>query len=399
MESRLLSPAAGRQLSLSAGRQILQDWLALSFIPGAGCTLFNRLVREFGSPGNVLGAPLADLLSIEGIRRKTARALTDPEQLRTAREQATRELEQLAGLECMVTCSADHEYPAGLRDIADPPALLYSRGERACLQKQAVAIVGSRAATTYGKQVSYELARELARNGICVVSGMAMGIDGEAHAGALAAGGKTIGVLGCGVDVIYPRQHKKLFGDVAASGLLLSEYPLGTPPDGFRFPERNRIISGITLGTVVVEASLKSGSLITARLALDQGREVFAVPGRIDSTKSQGTHRLLQLGAKLVTCVDDILEELEVAGVLGHAQSAPAAQSHPAELPDEENHLLSCLDVYPVTIDELVLASGYAAASVFQLLLQLELKGLVMQLPGQLYERRMQGVPPQHVTS
>jgi DNA processing protein len=168
----------------------------------------------------------------------------------------------------------------------------------------------------------------------------------------------------------------------------MSEYPLGTTPDGFRFPERNRIISGVSLGTVVVEASLKSGSLITARLALDYGRDVFAVPGRIDSPKSQGTHRLLQQGAKLVSCVDDILEELDMAGLLNHGHVKGNNSTQAVELKKEEKHLLSCLEVYPATIDELVVESGYTGAAIFQILLSLELKGLVRQLPGQQYELR-----------
>lgn len=374
--------------SAPASGGLLLDWLALSFLPGVGCTLANRLVHTFGSPANVLSAPLKQLLEVEGVGRKMARSLADPVQVASARKRAIQEIDNVTGRNCAVFCPADNSYPAGLLDIADPPVALYCRGEVKCLEKAAVAIVGSRAATTYGKRVSFELARELARQGIVVVSGMAMGIDGEAHAGALAGGGETVGVLACGVDVVYPYQHGALFQEVVAGGVLISEYPLGTRPDGFRFPERNRIISGLSRGTVVVEASLKSGSLITARLALDQGREVFAVPGRIDSAKSQGTHRLLQQGAKLVNCVDDILEELDMAGMLGHGRGHGQSGDPPAELPVDEEYLLSCLDVYPVTIDVLVRHSGYDSATIFQLLLRLELRGLIRQLPGQQYELR-----------
>ncbi len=344
---------------LSPSSQPLLDWLSLLFLPGVGCTLANRLVHTFGSPGYVLSAKPAQLLKVEGVGQKMARLITDPVQVQVSKNRAVQELKNVAGGNCTVVCPADESYPSNLLNIADPPVALFCRGDMACLDKPTVAIVGSRAATTYGKRVSFELARELARHGICVVSGMAMGVDGEAHAGALAGGGMTIGVLGCGVDVVYPPQHASLFKEVAGRGLLMSEYPLGTTPDGFRFPERNRIISGISLGTVVVEASLKSGSLITARLALDHGRDVFAVPGRIDSSKSQGTHRLLQQGAKLVSCVDDILEELDMAGLLDqeHAKGTTGVQVE--ALQEEEKHLLSCLEVYPVTIDELVLESGY----------------------------------------
>jgi DNA processing protein len=389
MMSPLSSSETPLPASSSASGQQLLDWLSLSFLPGVGCTLANRLVQQFGSPGSVLSAPLKQLLEVEGVGRKMAQLIADPVQVASSRNRAKQEIEKIADRNCTVLCPADNSYPAVLLDIADPPVALFCRGDAKCLERPAVAIVGSRAATVYGKRVSFELGRELARQGICVVSGLAMGIDGEAHAGALAGGGMTVGVLACGVDVVYPHQHEKLFQEVAANGLVISEYPLGTRPDGFRFPERNRIISGVSLGTVVVEASLKSGSLITARLALDQGREVFAVPGRIDSPKSQGTHRLLQQGAKLVNCVDDILEELDMAGMLAPGRADGPADVQAAELSEEEKHLLSCLDVYPVTIDELVRQSGYAAAAIFQMLLRLELKGMVRQLPGQQYERRL----------
>jgi DNA processing protein len=390
MVSQLFGPDQIHPPSLSSPDQPLLDWLSLLFIPGVGCTLVNRLVEEFGSPARVLSARAEQLLAVEGVGRKLAGMIVDPVHIETARSRAGLEVEKKVEQHCRVLCPADNEYPARLSDIADPPVALFCRGDTASLCRPAVAIVGSRAATSYGKRVSFELARELARHGVCVVSGMAMGIDGEAHAGALAGGGPTVGVLGCGVDVIYPHQHAALFEKVAAHGLIMSEYPLGTPPDAFRFPERNRIISGVSFGTVVVEASLKSGSLITARLALDHGREVFAVPGRIDSAKSRGTHRLLQQGAKLVNCVDDILEELDMAGALDNRDQVVPAGELPVELQEREKQLLSCLDVYPVTIDELVRQSGYDAAAVFQLLLGLELKGAVRQLPGQQYERRME---------
>ena len=336
MVSQLPSIDTIHSASSSLPNRSLLDWLSLSFFPGVGCTLVNRLVHKFGSPGHVLSARPAQLLEVEGVGQKMARMITDPALVQASKNRAIQELKNVAEGNCRAVCPDDESYPSNLLNIADPPVALFCRGDMECLGKPTVAIVGSRAATTYGKRVSFELARELARHGICVVSGMAMGIDGEAHAGALAGGGVTIGVLGSGVDVVYPPQHAALFKEVAARGLLMSEYPLGTTPDGFRFPERNRIISGVSLGTVVVEASLKSGSLITARLALDHGRDVFAVPGRIDSPKSQGTHRLLQQGAKLVGCVDDILEELDMAGLLNHGHVNGQSGSQPVELQEEE---------------------------------------------------------------
>ena len=365
------------------------DWLSISMFSGVGRATVNRLVEMLGSPAHVLSAKPNKLMEIEGIGRKLADKLTNPSRIQAARLRAKEVLEGASGNNCKILCPDNKIFPSGLKNIHDAPVVLYCKGQMECLEKPAIAIVGSRAATTYGKRISFELGRELARNGICVVSGMAMGIDGEAHAGALAGGGVTIGVLGCGVDVVYPHQHTALFKKVCERGMLVSEYPPGTSPDGFRFPERNRIISGISLGTVVVEASLKSGSLITARMALDQGREVFAVPGRIDSPKSQGAHRLLQQGAKLVTSVDDILEELDMAGVFDSNPTTVSSGSMNLELKENEKHLLSFLDVYPVTIDELVRESGYDATTVFQVLLRLELKGVVRQLPGQQYEMSM----------
>jgi DNA processing protein len=269
---------------------------------------------------------------------------------------------------------------------------LYVQGNCACLQKPAVAIIGSRAASSYGKRISAQLAHELARAGIVVVSGLAAGIDGHAHKGCLEDGGETVAVLGCGVDVVYPRVHAGLYRQVSGQGVLVSEYPLGTPPDGFRFPARNRIISGLSLGVIVVEATRKSGSLITARLALDQGREVFAVPGRIDSKKSEGTHWLIQQGAHLVQTVRDVLEELELAVSLHVVDPDPVAGTVSDDLSGQEKQLYSCIGVYPTDIDALSVQSGLSPGTLHDLLLRLELKGCIRQLPGQQYERVKDGL-------
>jgi DNA processing protein len=362
------------------------DWLSLLLLPGFGRSMIHRLVVRFCTPELVFSATPQQLGEVEGVGGKMAAMLAGGAQVKVARQKAAQMIQQSVELGYSVICPEDRLYPERLRHAEDAPVVLYCHGNVCLLTMPTVAIVGSRAATSYGKRVSFELGRELARHGIGVVSGMAMGIDGEAHRGALAGGGKTIGILGCGIDVIYPHQHKKLFQEVAESGVLISEYPPGTPPDAFRFPERNRIISGIASGTVVVEASLKSGSLITARLALDQGRDVFAVPGRIDSAKSQGTHRLLQQGAKLVNSVNDILEEFDMAELSAAAEKSAHAGACKVELQEGEEKLLSCLDVYPVTIDELVQESGYDTSTVFQMLLRLELQGVIRQLPGQQYE-------------
>jgi DNA processing protein len=364
----------------------LLSWLTLYFLPGLGCTLINRLVDAVGTPEAVLAAGAPELERIRGVSGRVAGLLSDRPKKVQAAQRAAEELQKLAAAEVLPVSRDSELYPEPLRHIEGCPVILFCRGDAACLQQPAIAIVGSRAATSYGRRIGFSLARELAELGMTVVSGMALGIDGEAHAGALAAGGRTIGVLGCGVDVVYPRQHGSLYRRIARQGVLVSEYPLGTVPDGFRFPERNRIISGLSLGVVVVEASGRSGSLITARLALEQGREVFAVPGRIDSAKSCGTHRLLQEGAKLVHGVEDILEELRLPDLPQGQQADRQAPHPPGGVSGEEKQLLACLEVYPVSIDQLVRHSGYDPAMVFDLLLQLELKGLVRQLPGQQYE-------------
>jgi DNA processing protein len=272
-------------------------------------------------------------------------------------------------------------YPELLRQINNPPPLLYLLGNSRLLSRPSVAIVGSRAATSYGKRVASLLARGLVENGVTVVSGMALGIDGAAHRGALDGSGATVGVLGCGLDVIYPRQHETLYREIRKQGLLISEYPVGTRPDGFRFPARNRIIAGLCLGVVVVEAAARSGSLITAGLALEEGREVFAVPGQVDSFKSKGTHWLLQQGAKLVQSVDDILEEL--AGVLGPLHPGDVAETAACSISDDGGgELLRHIDVYPMARDELIRCCGLDAGRVAELLLFLELEGLVEILPG-----------------
>lgn len=366
--------------------QNLKDWLNLIFLPGIGCTLINRLLVEFADPASVLHAAPSQLERVAGVGKKLALRLTRHDVREQAREAADRQLQKLSCSNVSVIPLNDPCYPEMLRNIQDPPILLFCKGNTQYLNHPGIALVGSRSATVYGKRVSSTLGRDLAGHNIPVISGMALGIDGEAHAGALKGNGPTVGVLGCGVDVVYPVQNKELFKAVEENGLLVSEYPLGTQPDAYRFPERNRIISGLSLGVVVVEATKKSGSLITARLALDQNREVFAVPGRIDSAKSQGTHRLLQQGAKLVHSVEDILEEFHFSSVAGKVSPEADRSESFGNMDKEEQHLLSCLDTYPVNIDELVRLSGYDAPVLADLLVRLELKGAVRQLPGQQYE-------------
>lgn len=274
-------------------------------------------------------------------------------------------------------------YPSRLAQIANPPPALLMQGEASLLDAPQIAIVGSRNATPAGRDIAYELAAALAEAGLSVTSGLAEGIDAAAHRGALAGGGGTTAVLGTGPDRVYPRQHKDLAHAVCANGLLISEQPVGTPPRGFNFPRRNRIISGLSLGVLVVEAGPRSGSLITARLAADQGREVFAVPGGIHNPLARGCHALIRDGAKLVESVTDILEELPP--LPGGQKAADAA---PPTCDAEQDPLLACLGDSPASVDLLVQRTGLTVEEVSTMLLTLQLDGLVTALPGGLYGRR-----------
>ncbi|MBI3809000.1 MAG: DNA-protecting protein DprA [Nitrospirae bacterium] len=296
---------------------------------------------------------------------------------------------------------ADDGYPAWLRAIADPPAVLYCDGQIEPRDRQAIAIVGARQATPYGLRATETLARELSGAGFTIVSGLARGIDAAAHRAALEAGGRTIAVLGCGLDVTYPPEHGRLREEIAGSGAVLTEFAPGTPPWASNFPRRNRIISGLSLGVVVVEAAEDSGSLITARLALEQGREVFAVPGSIDAPLSRGPHGLLKQGAKLVETVDDIVEELLPQLELPLTLPAPLthcsrrAMGAPGEgkfsdlpgLSAVEQVVLAVMSRDPLHLDDLTERSGLTPAGVAGILLGLELKDIARQLPGQRYVR------------
>jgi DNA processing protein len=282
----------------------------------------------------------------------------------------------------------DPGYPIRLKDIPFPPPVIFVKGEITTEDSLAVALVGTRRASYYGVKTSRSLARELAHRGVTVVSGLARGIDTAAHQGALDGGGRTLAVLGCGLDVVYPPENRELYGRIQESGALVTEYPLGTPPEAHNFPRRNRIISGLALGVLVVEAGLKSGAHITAQCGLEQGREVLAVPGPISSPTSLGPHRLIQQGAKLVQDVDDILAELPLEGApvqpeAGAPKARPAGTRPPFFRVDDP--LLPLLGAEPLQLDELVQASRLPAPEVMSRLTLLELQGLVRELPGKCY--------------
>lgn len=357
-----------------------RDWLALKQVPGVGNVLFKRLIETYKTPGAVFEASETDLVQVMSERvAKEIHAFKDF-------DGADRELEQVRKQGAELLTLADTDYPALLLDIYDPPPVLYVKGLWKNEQKQAqsdypIAVVGARQITPYGRRVTERLCRALVERGVSIVSGFARGVDALAHRAALAAFGNTVAVLGCGIDVIYPPEHKKLYQEIGEQGMLLSEFPTGTPPIAGNFPKRNRIISGLSLGCLVVEAGLKSGSLITARLAMEQGREVFAVPGPIDSEMSAGPHQLIASGAKLVQDAEDILEEI----LPQLARRKDVSDLEAPVLEAEEAVLFQSLSFEPKHIDLLIQESQKTAAAVSGLLLTLELKGVARQMAGQYY--------------
>jgi len=360
-------------------RSELAAWLRLTSTPGVGNTHARRLLAAFGSPESVLSASAAALLPWVG------------ERLALAISTATDHPGHLFASTCHwldgqpqrhVLALGDPRYPSALLQTEDPPLLLYVQGQLAALQAaRSLAMVGSRNPTPQGLDNAHALARALSDAGVCVVSGLALGIDGAAHEGALAGGSPTIAVVGTGLDRVYPKRHLDLARRIVEHGALVSEYPIGTPPLAPNFPKRNRIIAGLTQGTLVVEAALQSGSLITAEQALQMGREVFAMPGSIHAPQSKGCHALIRQGAKLVESAQDILEDLRWRD---HDTPPldPSTHLAPAETP-----LLKALGFDPCSLDRLQARTGTNTATLQAELLELELKGSVKRLPGGLFQR------------
>jgi DNA processing protein len=361
----------------------IRPWFYLKSIPGVGNLLGKRLIDHFKSPQNIFRAPDDELLKIEGITGRHVCAI------KTHKMPAwvDAELDLAARKGYRIITLNDSTYPQLLRQIPDPPPFLYVYGRLDCSPAK-LAIVGSRNATGYGLTTTRSLSASLASLGIVIVSGMARGIDTAAHEGALSGGGETVAVLGSGLERIYPAENKTLFHRISETGAVVSEFALMTEPEAHNFPLRNRIISGMSLGTVVVEATKKSGSLITARLAAEQNREVFAVPGSIQSFKSSGTHTLIKQGAKLVEHAQDIVEELAPALQLNalpginHPARPPAK---PALLTADETRVYEAIGPYPKHIDELVREISMEPGRVSSILLKLELEGLVQQIPGKFF--------------
>ena len=382
----------------------LKYWLALMSVEGVGDTLFGPLLERFGSPAAVFSASVHELAGVPKMSKKisqTILAFNDWDGI-------LRQIDGLNKAGIRIVTFLDENYPRHLLNVYDRPALLYVAGHLHS-DDISIAIVGSRHASTYGKYTTDRISRELALRGATIVSGMARGIDSCAHRGALAANGRTIAVLGSGLDVIYPPENKKLFEAIVEQGAVISEYPPGTQPLPFHFPARNRIISGISYGVLVVEAGEKSGSLITAKLAMEQGREVFAIPGPIDSASSRGANHLIQQGAKLIDSVDDILEEIlpqlertarepvspdRKATQTGSEQPYPQKNGVPERAVLEKNvetllptdrKILKAIADGKTHADDIIQETGIPPAEAMGALMRLELQGRVLQHPGKLF--------------
>ncbi len=356
------------------------SWIGLSSIPGVGRVTFRRLVRNFGSAARVLAASEDELREIGGLSEKASREVRSF----PWREQAEAELEKAASAAVVIVTADDPEFPEPLKNTPDPPLILYIRGSFGPASGNAVAMVGTRTPTHYGLTVTHRMAYELASQGITVVSGMARGIDTQAHKGALAAKGRTIAVLGCGIDTAYPPENKGLMEEIARSGAVITENPFGTKPEGGYFPARNRIISGLSAGTVIIEAAEDSGSLITADYTLKQERKLFAVPGNICSLTSRGTNSLIKQGARLVETAEDVLRGLDL---YKGRKAGAAVRRSPPSMTDDERSVFDNLSAEPKHIDAIMAESGRAPGRLGGILTTLELKGLVKQLPGKYFVR------------
>jgi DNA processing protein len=364
-----------------------KDWLALALVPGLGPRLTSALLTRFGSPAAIRRASAGELRTVPHIGGKLSESFAAA--LAAADVEAECRLLEQHNVELLRLGEAD--YPARLAQINDPPHLLFMRGDVRPEDQKAIAIVGSRGMTTYGQRTAERLAAGLARAGFTIVSGLARGIDGTAHRAAINAGGRTIAVLAGGLARIYPPEHTQLADEVAENGALLTETPMQLDPQAGMFPARNRLISGLSLGVIIVEANDRSGALITARHALDQNREVFAVPGMADAAASAGCLQLIRQGAKLVRNVDDVLEDVGGIGVANkttNKSAVPIAAVPPPELQGEHKRIWDALGDEPCFVDHLVQQLEMPVPQVTKTLMELELRSLVRRLPGGRYERR-----------
>ena len=357
--------------------------VALNMVDGIGPVRLRQLLEQFGQPQDILSASVEQLERVRGIGPEIAASVANWEK----EVDLAGELKRIEQFGCAVVVQSDDNYPALLKEIYDPPTVLYVKGELLAKDKNGIAIVGSRLTTHYGTEAARKLAYQLAYIGMTVVSGGARGIDTAAHLGALNAKGRTIAVLGTGINLVYPSENAELFERIATSGAVITQFPFNRPGDKQSFPQRNRIVAGMTLGTVVVEANLTSGALITAGMANDFGRQVFAVPGRIDSPRSKGCHDLIKKGAKLCEAAEDILSEFEY--LFPATNRPPSLQDGgvpPAiELNEREQVIFDAIGAEERTIDEIIRQSALPPSAVSATLLGLEMKRLIRQLPGKVF--------------
>lgn len=359
------------------------QWVALSLIDGVGSATLCQLLSQFGTPANVFAASRSQLRHIVSDNITAAICAGVDEAT------ITPTLEWLSQPGNHLITLADSIYPKALLEIANPPALLYAKGQLDCLSLPCLAVVGSRNATPQGEKNAEDFAENLSRHGLCIVSGMALGIDGAAHRGALKANAPTIAVVGTGLDIVYPAKHRDLAHRIVNRGLIISEFPLGTPSKAQNFPRRNRIISGLSIGCLVIEANLDSGSLITARQAAEQGREVFAIPGSIHSPVAKGCHQLIKQGAKLVESTEDILSEIQpILPLQPHFNTSPIGSlPERANASPEANTVLDSMGVDPIHFDVLLTATGLTVSALSTMLTLLELDGKISPLHGGKFQR------------
>jgi len=364
----------------------LKYWLAMNKVPKVGPVTIKKLWEHFGSARAAWEAKDDHFSRIEGLSKSALTSFLEnrsqidlDDEFRAVQQKGMR-----------VFTLEDEDYPELLRNIYDPPPVLYASGDILKEDKKAIAIVGTRKASAYGKEITRKLAFELASLGFTIVSGLADGIDTAAHRGALEAGGRTFAVFGCGVDVIFPSTNRYLSEQIKDSGALVSEFPMGTRPEKGSFPRRNRVISGLSLGTIVVEGHYDSGAMITAKYAVDQGREVFATPGNVDLDQSKGPHWLIKQGAKLVESAEDVMDELKLQIPNSKSQTNPKSQIQMTEadysnLSGDEQKIVSVLSLEPKYIDNISIETELSIPQVLSLLLMLEVKKLVRQLPGKMF--------------
>lgn len=362
----------------------LEALISLNMVGDIGSIRLKKLLDYFGKAENILKAPCEKLMAVSGIGREIARKVTSLKE-----EDIDKELDLAKKYNLKIITVDDVGYPENLKNIPDPPIVLYVKGELKPEDKISMAIVGSRRASYYGLSCAEKFAQELSACGFTIVSGMARGVDTYSHKGALKAGGRTIAVIGSGFNHIYPPENKKLAEEIAQNGAVISEFPIDTKPLPQNFPRRNRVISGLSLGVLVVEAAQNSGALITADCALEQGRDVFALPGKIDSGNSFGTNGLIKQGAKLVSCADDIIEEFNIPQPANtdEEETKETRLDNSACLSDSESLLYNLISEQPVLLDEIVEKSGFAISEISGILLNLQLRRLIRQIPGKQFVR------------